>query len=174
MNTSFTEGVMHPSRDRSSLGRRIRRIRRSGAAALEFSLTLPLLLMLLAAVIDYGDYMNKRVVVARAVMEGARSGAAVFEQPSVALGSSISDRAKARTLDVLQDLGMECKSSICNTQAAFCSTTSNSNGCDTPPFQAVIVRVTWNYEPFFGLVPVPDQISESFIMAVEHQRPGLE
>lgn len=49
--------------------------RRRGATAVEFVLTLPLLLILLAGVVDLGQYLFLADSVAAAVAEGARAGA---------------------------------------------------------------------------------------------------
>lgn len=55
----------------------MRRARRSqrGAAALEFALVAPVLIMLLLGIVDFGMLMNAQSLVANAVREGARTGA---------------------------------------------------------------------------------------------------
>ena len=74
---------------------------RAGSAAVEFALWLPVMLMFVASVVDYGFYMTRRVTVARAAMEGARMGAAVFEADNVAPGSMIVPIAESRAGEVL-------------------------------------------------------------------------
>ncbi len=49
--------------------------RRRGAAALEFALTVPLMLALLLGGLDYGFYLLQRIVLTEAVGEGARAAA---------------------------------------------------------------------------------------------------
>lgn len=46
-----------------------------GAAALEFALVAPVLIMLLLGIVDFGVLMNAQSVVANAVREGARTAA---------------------------------------------------------------------------------------------------
>ena len=50
-------------------------MKRRGATAVEFVLTLPVLLILLAGVVDLGQYLFLSDAVAAAIAEGARAGA---------------------------------------------------------------------------------------------------
>jgi hypothetical protein len=149
---------------RSTLRRKSR-----GAAAIEFALWLPILLMFVSIIIDWGFYMTTRVTVARGVMEGARRGAAQFEPTTVPAGSQIVPRARARTLQVLEDMGITCTGPSCLLQVTYCDT-GQGGPCQNPPFDGIVVQVTLDFEPFFGFVPTPDRIQESFEMAVENQR----
>ena len=56
------------------ISRRPRRDRERGAAAVEFALVLPLLLMVLLGAIDWGWYFFVREVAVNAAREGARAG----------------------------------------------------------------------------------------------------
>ena len=47
---------------------------KKGAAAVEFELCLPLLLLILFAIIEYGWYFTNQIVLANAVSAGARAG----------------------------------------------------------------------------------------------------
>jgi hypothetical protein len=146
---------------------------RRGASAIEFAIWLPILLMLISAVVDWGLYMTTRVTIARAVMEGTRRGASVFEPSSVPPGTVIVPKAEARTALVLDDMGVNCAPPGCTIDAQFCQAGDGGACADRDgraiPFRGVVVRVTTGFEPFFGFVPIPDQISESFLMAVENQ-----
>ncbi|MEZ4239351.1 MAG: pilus assembly protein [Myxococcota bacterium] len=142
---------------------------RRGAAAIEFAMWLPVLIMFLSAVVDWGHHWNQRVAVARAVMEGTRSAATVYEGPTVLPpGSKIAQKARDRTERVLTDLGIPCPSAKCVLQANWCNTGAAT--CGAPPFQAVRVRVQLDYAPLIGMVPTPTSISEEFVMATEYQR----
>lgn len=146
---------------------RLRRAR--GVSAIEFALWLPVLLLFVSAVVDWGYYMTTRAALARGVMEGCRSGATVFEPPNVApRGALIEPRAEQRTQLILSSLGINCPGAKCSLQIDYCD-----NGdpiCSNPPFDALQVRATLQFEPFFGLIPIPPQINERFVMATEHQR----
>jgi len=47
---------------------------KKGAAAVEFALCLPLLLLILFAIMEYGWYFTNQIVLANAVSAGARAG----------------------------------------------------------------------------------------------------
>jgi hypothetical protein len=160
------------------------------------------MLMFVATVVDYGFYMTRRVTVARAAMEGARMGAAVFEADNVAPGSMIVPIAESRAGEVLTDMGIQCPASGCTITVDYCGTaggttgggggisTSQSKGpttqslpkssqssqssttsaCGDPPFDAIQVEVNLDYDPIFGLIPVPTVIREKQLFAVENQR----
>jgi hypothetical protein len=142
---------------------------RRGASAIEFAMWLPILLMFISAVVDWGVYMTTRVTVARAVMEGTRFGATVFEPTSVPEGSQIVPRARARTVKLLQDMGVACAPPGCNIDVTYCNT-GQGGPCQNPPFDGLVVEVTVPFIPFFDFVPTPDRIDEKFLMSVENQR----
>lgn len=61
-----------------------------GAAALEFALVVPVLILLVFGIVDFGNVMNAQSVVANAAREGARSaalGASSTQAKSVASGA---------------------------------------------------------------------------------------
>jgi len=68
-----------------------------GAAALEFALVLPILLMLVFGIITFGRAYHAKVSLAGGVREGARA---------LALGKSASD-AQAATIDAAGGLGLD-------------------------------------------------------------------
>jgi Flp pilus assembly protein TadG len=53
----------------------MRRRSEHGAAAVEFALVMPILLLLVCGIIDFGLMINAKTVVANAAREGARNGA---------------------------------------------------------------------------------------------------
>jgi Flp pilus assembly protein TadG len=144
---------------------------RRGSTAIEFALMLPLLMIFMAAIIDWGWYMTQRVAVARATMDGARVGATVFEPSTVAAGSLIKPRAESRARDVLAGMGMPCAamSASCVVTATYCNT-GDGGVCNNPPFDALVLQLRYDYTPFFGFLPTPPEISDYFLMAVENQR----
>lgn len=140
-------------------------VRRRGAAAIEFALWLPVLMLFISAVVDWGVYMTTRVTVARAVMEGTRSGAAIFEPPNVPPGSRILPRTIARTTQVFTDMGVPCGSPDCF-QVTVCAV-GQGGPCKNPPVPAIVIEASLPYNPFFGFIPTPSNITERFEMAVE-------
>jgi hypothetical protein len=132
---------------------------RRGAAAIEFALWLPILLMFLSAVVDWGSYMTTRVTVARAVMEGTRTGASVFVPQTI-----------ARTNRIFTDMGINCTNPGCF-RVRYCSIGDGAAPCRNPPLDAIVVEARLDFTPFFGFVPTPPRIVERFEMAVESQQP---
>jgi uncharacterized membrane protein len=142
--------------------------RRSGSAAIEFAIWLPVLLMFVATVVDYGFYMTERVAVARATMEGTRTGAAIFEPNNVVPGSLIGPAAQSRASDILTQLGITCPSANCVINVTYCP--AGDGACGNAPFDAIQVEITSQFRPLFGLIPTPHRLDEKLIMAVENQR----
>lgn len=141
---------------------------RSGSAAIEFALWLPVLLLFVSATVDYGFYMTQRVAVARATMEGARGGAAIFEPDAVFPGTNIVPASTNRASDILTQLGIPCPSASCAISVNYCP--AGDAACGSPPFDGLKVEVTYQFTPLFGLIPIPTQIREELVMAVENQR----
>jgi len=142
--------------------------RRSGSAAIEFALWLPVLLLFVSTIVDYGYYMNQRVEVVRATMEACRTGAAIFEPNQVAPGSVIKPTSTARAGEVLTKIGIACPSAACNITVIYCK--AGDSACGNAPFDAVQVEINDQFKPLIGLIPTPSRIDEKLIMAVENQR----
>lgn len=143
---------------------------RRGSTAIEFALVLPLLLFFLSVIIDWGWFMSQRVTVARATMDGARVGATKFEPSTVTAGSLIEPRAEERAKDVLAGMGMPCDDpTVCVVTATYCA--NGAGGvCANPPIDSLVVQVSYAFTPFFGFSPMPSEIRDDFLMAVENQR----
>lgn len=75
---------------------------RRGAAAAEFALTLPVMVLLLLGTIEYGNYFSQLAMVNTAVQDAARFGS----NQSNTLLAQTQAGAAARTL--LNDLGFDC------------------------------------------------------------------
>lgn len=145
--------------------------RRRGVSAIEFAMWLPILILFVSAVVDWGYYMTRRVALSRGVMEGCRAGSTIFEPSSVTpVGSLIRTKAQARTTLILHELGIECPSASCDLSVSYCSDGDTVCGNPAPPFDALQVNAELDFTPFFGWIPIPSVINESFVMAAEHQR----
>jgi Flp pilus assembly protein TadG len=142
---------------------------RRAATAIEFAMMLPILLFFVSAVVDWGWYMTQRVAVARATMDGCRVGATVYEPSSLTAGTLIKPRAENRAKDVLSGMNMPCTAGRCSVTATYCANGAGGK-CNNPPFDALVVETQYDFDPFFGFVPIPDDMQEFFLMAVENQR----
>lgn len=128
------------------------RLRRqtAGTAAIELGLVLPLLLIILVGIIDYGQIHFTRLTMTNAAREGARVGvtlpAAQAEAAAIAAADQYLDRA-----------GVE----------ATVEATTPSDGDPT-----VTVTITIDpFSPLIGLVPTPDRLAVSASMRWELANP---
>ena len=130
---------------------------RRGSASIEFALTLPIVILLISAVVDYGWYIAQQTQVLQAVGDGARHGITVASDAVPAP----EDAAVAHTQTVLTGLGIPCNvDDDCEFEARI----------DTVgDLRAMRVSVTLNYTPIAGLVPNPEKITAETVMAMEDQ-----
>ena len=117
--------------------RRRRRARGSrGAVALEFALTLPLLVMLLLGVTTMGVAYSNHLALTNAVREGARLGAALSYDPNP---TAWADSVQARVQQTYFNTGSLTASQICvqltdSTGATvYASPTSPGTSCGSQP-----------------------------------------
>ena len=100
------------------------RQRDTGAAAIEFAIILPLLLLLIAGIVDLGRMMYTEVVLSNAAREGSRM---------IALGYSTAD-AQARVDAAAVNIG------------AATATVTSSCPANPDPTDGASVRVTTNFD----------------------------
>lgn len=135
-------------------GRGVLPHRERGAAAVEFALILPLLLVIVVGIVNYGDMLSVRQSVSQAAAEGAR--AAAVSGGDVAARLAAADRAVAEALSAQ---GQSC-TAACVTVIAPC-VDDESNACAT-------VTVVLSYSgviPGFGLV-LPDRLTYTAVARV--------
>lgn len=77
--------------------RKIGRARERGAAAIEFAITVPVLVAIVFGTIDWGYYFFHREIVVNASREGARVGTLKFDPPLVATDEAKSAAQKYLT-----------------------------------------------------------------------------
>ena len=130
----------------------LRRLRRNsdGTAAIEFGLTLPLLLIVLVGILDYGQIHFTRLTMTNAAREGARVGVTMPETEAQAA-------AVAATTSYLAQAGV----------TAVVTATVPSQ---TDPTVTVTVTID-PYTPLIGLVPTPARLTVSASMRWELASP---
>jgi Flp pilus assembly protein TadG len=106
-----------------------------GAAALEFALVFPVLLLLLVGIVDFGMLMSTQSVVANAAREGARTAA--LSNNSIASQNAV--KAAIAGLPGATNAG--------TTVTVVCTTAAGAacNFSDTTPDTGGTVTVTLNY-----------------------------
>lgn len=121
---------------------------RRGAAAVEFGLVLPVLLMILLGIIDYGWVFFNQLQMTNAVREGARAGV-VVDDPVTALNT-----ADAVTKNYLTAGGID-----------LTNVTISANFVGGSDVQ---VTATQNpFQPLVGFVPTPAQLNATAAMRWE-------
>jgi Flp pilus assembly protein TadG len=133
------------------------RCRRQGAAALEFALILPIILVILSAVADYGWFLAMQTHVVQAVRDGARVGVTIDRDS----GDDPVVTAADHTSEVLNNLGLPCAA------ADGCEISALLETAGTLDTLRVTVRM--DYEPPAGIVPTPAVLQAVFSMAMEDQ-----
>lgn len=135
------------------MGRRSRR-RDDGAAAVEFALVVPLLLILVFGMITYGYLLSFRQGMSQGASEGARAGAVWAAAYQTTQDSDRIAAAKTQVDNALSSYGVSCASgATCNVTIAPCGNA-----------KCVTVQVTYPYgtdplTPSFPFVPLPDTLS---------------
>ena len=125
---------------------------RRGAAAVEFALILPILMVLVFGIINYGDMLSVRQSVSQAASEGARAAA-------VTPGADAAKETAALSAvnSALDAQGQSCASGGC---------TVTFEECDGA--RCARVKVLIDYDaliPGFGLV-LPDQLTYTAVARV--------
>jgi Flp pilus assembly protein TadG len=128
---------------------------RRGSAAVEFALMLPVVMLISSAVLDYSWYLHRSADVLTAVRDGVRFGATVTQT------ADPTSEAIDRTTTSLGDMGITCGSGTdCDVSAELDAVSG-----------MVVLRVTSrvDYTPIIGLVPTPESMSATLVMALEDQ-----
>lgn len=114
---------------------------RGGAVAVEFAITLPVLMVLLVGVIEWGWHLHRRVAVVQAVRDGALAGC-VVQDPTEA--ESIAVERTEAALDA----------------AGFTSAdaTVEANSSVEATGDVITVSASVPYTSIFKLVPVSDTL----------------
>ena len=105
---------------------------RVGQAIVEFALVLPIFLLILCAILDFGVLLYSRMTVINAAREGARAATLMAGEPRSAIQARAGDRATAAAggLDV--------------------ATVTTCGACKSGDF--VTVTVTYDHHAFFPLL----------------------
>lgn len=153
---------------------------RRGAAAIEFALWMPLMLVMFAGIIDLSLYMNATHTVVRAAREAARATASTSVSqlspttPVSAVDIQLETLCEAHGLTVMLDSGHACTGTCTVTCDWLTDTTSATAGLSTDP-EVVIVQVNEPYVSVFNLLPFLSGASASatFTMITMIQDPSV-
>ena len=125
-----------------------RRAPRSGAALIEFALTVPFLLMMTMGVVDFSRYLDTWNVAETVARDGCRYGATITSNTSggPATKTDIEDTAALQTENVLADVGIACING-CVVNAKVDTNVDLGN--------ILTVAVTLPFESMFGVIGLP-------------------
>jgi Flp pilus assembly protein TadG len=132
---------------------------RRGSQAVEFALCLPILVLVLGGIIEYGLMFNQYLSVLSAARDGSRWGAT----PGVE-GADAEEEATAQVRESLEMLGLSCTTQ----QESLGQCRILSELTDVEGLDAIKVLVELSYEPITGgLLPVPEKLSaESYFVLI--------
>jgi len=127
-------------------------MRRRGSTAIEFALTLPVIFIIMAGILEYGWYLFQLSSVVHAVRDGTRIGV------TVPLDDGPEAIAATHARRVLEGLGVPCGSGACNVEATL-----------VPAGNVTVMRLEIEvpYEPVVGLLPHPSHLRGHFTMMMQ-------
>ena len=136
------------------IGGRSRRTSERGAAAVEFALIAPLILLLFFGIISYGYLLSFRQAISQGAAEGARAAAVT---PANFTNAQRDADAKAAINQALGSYGVSC------TNGATCTVTPPA-ACTAGVGDCVKVTVSYPYKarpliPALPFVPLPTNLS---------------
>lgn len=132
--------------------------RREGVAAIEFALLVPVLVLIIMGIVEYGWLLYRRSEATRAVREGVRY-AVVMPQTNVPDPITL---AESRCEDVLTQLNFDL--SDATIEATATDITGDANGV----LDTLTLTLSMPYRPITGgLVPTPGNMSVSMSMMLQ-------
>jgi hypothetical protein len=140
---------------------RTARPHRRGSAALEFALTLPLLMVVAFSIAELGLLMHRNQQIARAARDACRIGAGVIEGVDPT-GDEIIAASEQAARFSLTTFGIPCDDPLrCRVTARW---------FEQDDWMMLGVRVSVAYEPLTDLTPfTPRRVQHQFIMLTRQQ-----
>jgi uncharacterized protein (UPF0333 family) len=126
------------------------RRRRRGQALVEFSLVLPIFLLVLAGILDFGFMLYNRMTIINAAREGAHAAVIVADYttvPTVVEGTVVANAARGGITLGAGNVTITClKTSVSQSSPSECGSWSDAIFGDS-----VKVTVSYTYHSFFPL-----------------------
>jgi uncharacterized protein (UPF0333 family) len=127
---------------------------RRGHAYLEFSLILPVLLLFIYGIIEYGWMFFQRTAVQEAARQGCRHGATIAPHNDYAAA------VETATMDAFERLGVNCDHSVCQVL---------TEEMGEIPRMQLQCTVSVIHEPIIRVLPTPERLSAGFQYYFEQQ-----
>jgi hypothetical protein len=127
---------------------------RHGHSHLEFALVLPLLLLFIYGIMEYGWLFFQRTAVQEAARQGCRAGATMA--PDEDYDAVVEERA----LSALESLSVDCDN-------VDCSVVTDEEG-DLPEMR-LRCQVAVEYKPLLNVLPTPATLGAGYLYYFEQQ-----
>lgn len=127
---------------------------RRGHSHLEFALVLPVLLLFIYGIMEYGWLFFQRTAVQEAARQGCRAGATMA--PDEDYNAVVEDRA----LTALESLSVDCAQ-------VDCSVSTDEEG-DLPEMR-LRCEVAVEYRPLLNVLPTPETLGAGYLYYFEQQ-----
>jgi len=128
---------------------------RRGGSAIEFALTLPVLVTMFAAIIEYGWFFLQQQAVLSGARDGVRYGVKIAQEADPAT------EAETRAELVIEGFGLDCSDPVdCQINATIL----------VDDYDYLRIDLDYAYDPLMsGLLPTPEFVRADFTMALEDQ-----
>jgi Flp pilus assembly protein TadG len=149
-NSEGSPTELHSARGPISIQRRRGRRRTRGQALVEFSLILPVFILVLSGIMDFGVLLYSRITVINAAREGARAASIVADAttiPTVVTGRVKAVSSGLTTTSPTMTITSTCVAIATSPGPCTFSTTTSSQ-----PGDAISVTVNYKYSSFFPLL----------------------
>ena len=141
-----------------------KRTGRRGSQAVEFALVLPVLVVLVAGIVDYGWYYSQELAVIGATREGARMGA------SDAAGGTDACTVAVNAVDeALAQAGFDTSGTATTTWSSTATEAISASMTTVNGENAILVRVAYPYQSLWGMVSTPSRMGASMTMRMAVQ-----
>jgi hypothetical protein len=137
-----------------------------GAAAVEFALVVPVLVLMVVGIIDYGLYFTDRLAVKQGIREGARD--AVVATGGICGGGSLDCLAD----DIKDEIGAVGGVTYVHVDTIEMPESGADNGWEEGNELRVCAVV--DEDGLTGFTPVPDLISDAVRMRIENDAPRAD
>ncbi|MFT5679820.1 MAG: putative membrane protein [Myxococcota bacterium] len=127
---------------------------RRGHAHIEFALVLPVLLIFIYGIMEYGWMFFQRTAVQEAARQGCRSGATM--SPDLDYNAVVQERA----LEALASLSVDC-------DRVNCTVTTEEEG--SLPEMRLRCEVAVEYKPLLNVLPTPSTLGAGYLYYFEQQ-----
>ena len=140
-----------------------------GGAAVEFAIVLPIFILLMSAILDYGYYFYIQNYLTNAVRNGVRMGVTKRGANLADQQAQMHDIACKHAREALvMDFGITCKSGGSGLDLCPCTAQHSTATYSSEQWYMYQLTVTRPFTPPMGMVPAPRYNGYSYTMRYEY------